>query len=196
MKRINSTSNTSRKVAKTGIFLAVALIVALIENMLPPIIPVLPYAKLGLSNIVLLLCLLNLGIAEGFIVAVLKCLLAALFAGNPVSVLWSLPAAIVSFGIMAIFNKLKIFSVTGMSAAGGMAHNFTQILVASIIIGQSVFAYLPYMLFAGGFAGVFTGILGQLLYSRYKKELPNDTLMTFVYERETFATEEIASEKH
>ena len=39
-----------------------------------------------------------------------------------------------------------------------MTHNLVQILVAAVIIGDSVFLYLPYMLVLGGLAGLFTGI--------------------------------------
>ena len=60
----------AKKVAIAGLFLALALIVSLIESYLPPIIPVLPYAKIGLGNVVLLACFLCLGVWEGYVVLV------------------------------------------------------------------------------------------------------------------------------
>lgn len=157
------------KIAKLGLFLAIALILSLVENLLPPLLPILPYAKIGLSNVVLLAILLILGIPEGYLVLVLKCLLMAVFSGNFSVLLWSLPAGLVAFSTMAILRQLKIFSTTGMSAAGGIVHNVVQIVVASILIGKSVYVYLPYMMLAGGLAGLFTGICCHFLVKTLRR---------------------------
>lgn len=158
------------KIAKLGLFLAIALILSLVENMLPPLLPILPYAKLGLSNVVLLATLLILGVSEGYIVLLLKCLLMAVFSGNFSVLLWSLPAGFVAFSTMTILRSLKIFSVPGMSVAGGIMHNVVQIIVASLIIGKSVYVYLPYMMLAGGVAGFFTGIACHFLVLALNKK--------------------------
>ncbi len=139
--------------------LAFALILSIVKSLLPPIIPALPYAKIGLTNIVLLACFLLVGVWEGYVVLILKCLLAAVYAGNMAMLIWSLPSAFVAYTVMVLLAKTKIFSTTGLSIAGGMLHNFTQILVATIVVGTSVFFYLPYMLLAGGLAGLATGIV-------------------------------------
>ena len=73
---------TTRRVALCGLFLSLALIVSLIASYIPPIIPALPYAKIGLGNVVLLACFLLLGVLEGYIVLVLRCVLSAVFAEN------------------------------------------------------------------------------------------------------------------
>lgn len=153
MKRIDT-----RKIARCALMLAASLIISLIENMLPPLVPVLPYAKLGLSNVVLLACFLTVGFKEGFLVLILRCLLNAVFSGNYSALLWSVPSSLASYILMAFMIRLKIFSVAATSATGGMTHNLTQILVAAAIIGDSVFLYLPYMLVLGGLAGLFTGV--------------------------------------
>ena len=148
----------TRKIARTALMLAASLIISLIENALPPLVPVLPYAKLGLSNVVLLACFLTVGFKEGFLVLILRCLLNAVFSGNYSALLWSVPSSLASYILMAFMIRLKIFSVAATSATGGMTHNLTQILVAAAIIGDSVFLYLPYMLVLGGLAGLFTGV--------------------------------------
>ena len=76
-------NSVTKRIALSGLFLALALIVSLIENLIPPVIPALPYAKLGLGNVVLLACFLLVGVGEGCVVLVLKCFFAALFSGNP-----------------------------------------------------------------------------------------------------------------
>lgn len=154
MKRLNT-----KRIALAGLFLALALIVSLIESYLPPIIPVLPYAKIGLGNVVLLACFLCLGVWEGYIVLVLRCVLTAVFAGNYVALMWSLPSAFVAYTAMVLLYKTRLFSVVGTSMVGGILHNFVQICVACAVIGKSVFAYLPYMMLAGALAGFATGTI-------------------------------------
>ena len=156
----------SRRLALSGLFLALALIVSLIENLIPPIVPALPYAKLGLGNVVLLACFLLVGVWEGCVVLVLKCFFAALFSGNLSMLVWSLPSAAAAYAVMVLLGRTRLFSVTGLSAAGGMLHNTVQILVSMAVVGKAVAAYLPYMVLAGGIAGVVTGVICHFVVAR------------------------------
>ena len=151
--------NVTKKIALSGLFLALALIVSLLESLLPPIVPALPYAKLGLGNVVLLMCFVLVGVREGYCVLLLRCLLAAVFAGNFSSLMWSVPAALAAYTAMYLLYKTRFFSTVALSAVGGMVHNAVQMAVGIGVAGSAVAAYLPYMLVAGGVAGVATGIV-------------------------------------
>ncbi|MDR2635150.1 MAG: Gx transporter family protein [Clostridiales bacterium] len=151
------------KIAETGIFLALALIVALLESLLPPLIPVLPYAKLGLTNIVLFACFITVGVWHGYAALVLKCLLAAVFAGNAGMIIYSLPSALAAYtAAVLLFNTGK-FSVAGTSALSGIIFNTVQVCVAAGLAGTAVFVYLPYMTLAGAAAGLATGIICRFI---------------------------------
>lgn len=152
-------NNVTKKIALSGLFLALALIVSLLESLLPPIVPALPYAKLGLGNVVLLMCFVLVGVREGYCVLLLRCLLAAVFAGNFSSLMWSVPAALAAYTAMYLLYKTRFFSTVALSAVGGMVHNAVQMAVGVGVVGSAVAAYLPYMLVAGGVAGVATGIV-------------------------------------
>lgn len=151
--------NVTKKIALSGLFLALALIVSLLESLLPPIVPALPYAKLGLGNVVLLMCFVLVGVREGYCVLLLRCLLAAVFAGNFSSLMWSVPASLAAYTAMYLLYKTRFFSTVALSAVGGMVHNAVQMAVGVGVAGSAVAAYLPYMLVAGGVAGVATGIV-------------------------------------
>lgn len=146
-----------REIARLAVFLAFALILSLLENMLPPIVPVLPYAKIGLSNIVVFGVFIIADVKQGLVVLVLKCVLAALFSGNIGMLMYSLPAAAVSYTAIILLYKTKFFGIPALSAAGGILHNLTQLAVAAAIIGPGVFIYFPYLLLAGAAAGLATG---------------------------------------
>lgn len=166
---------TAKRVAVDATFLALALIVSLIESMLPPIVPMLPYAKIGIGNVVLLACFLLVGTLDGYIVLVLRCLLNAVFAANMASLAWSLPSALIAYFLMTVLYKTRIFSVCGVSVVGGMAHNLVQICVASLIVGKSVFVYLPYMMLAGAIAGIVTGLLCYSSSNRSVRDLTSSS---------------------
>lgn len=180
---------TARRVALCGLFLALALIVSLIESYIPPIIPALPYAKIGLGNVVLLACFLLLGVGEGYAVLVLRCLLNAVFSANMASLIWSFPSALVAYTIMVLLAKTKFFSICGLSVVGGIVHNTIQICVASAVVARGVFAYLPYMMLAGAIAGFVTGILCHFIVVLLKDKL-NIKVDSYEYHREIDDTNE------
>ena len=68
---------------------ALALGIWFLEAQLPPLVPV-PGIKLGLSNIVTLFALFRLGPADAAAVLLTRVLLASLFGGQAVSLLFSL----------------------------------------------------------------------------------------------------------
>ena len=169
-RQMRLTSFTAKRIALSGLFLALSLIVGLLENMLPPIVPALPYAKLGLGNVVLLACFLLVGVWQGYVILILRCFLTAVFAGNFASMIWSVPSALVAYTAMVLFAHSGFFSTTGVSVAGAMLHNAVQILVATLVIGESVLVYLPYMLVAGAIAGLVTGIICHFVVEALKNK--------------------------
>ena len=184
-KKMRLTSFTAKRIALSGIFLALALIVGVLENLLPPIVPALPYAKLGLGNVVLLACFLLVGVWQGYVVLILRCFLTAVFSGNFSAMLWSVPAALVAYTAMVLLSRSEFFSTTGVSVAGAMLHNAMQILVATIIVGQSVVVYLPYMLVAGFIAGFVTGIVCHFVVEGLKNKTVLPSVKNEEYVRTT-----------
>lgn len=167
------------KTARSGLFLALALIVSLLEGLIPPLVPVLPYAKLGLGNVVLLACFLVTGTGAGYVVLILKCLLSAVFAGNFSMLVWSLPSALAAYTAMTLLYRTKLFSVAGLSVLGGMIHNAVQILVALFVVAETVVVYLPYMLVAGGLAGLVTGCACHFVLSALSAYGPSGRDLTY-----------------
>ena len=69
------------RVAVLGLMLAVASIVFLIESLIPPLLPMTPYVKIGLANCIVLIVIVCYGAAEAFVFVLAKNLLTALFVG-------------------------------------------------------------------------------------------------------------------
>ncbi len=156
--------NNGKSIAHVGILFALTLIIGTIENLIPPIIPSLPFVKIGFSNIVITFALITCGLNPAFIIAVGKSILVPLFIGNPMMIAYSLVptiiALIVSFGLI----KIKQVSLTTIGAISAFIHNMLQLCCASIIMGATfVFVFAPYLALAGFIAGLITGLICLLL---------------------------------
>ncbi len=159
----------SKRVATYGIFIALAFLLSYIESMIPLPIPI-PGIKLGLANLVVLSGLYIMGAKDAFILSVIRIILVGFTFGSLSMMMFSLVGGILSWFLMALFSKIKIFSITGVSIIGGIAHNIGQILVAVWVVNNIMLInYLPFLLLSGAITGTLIGILGSILVSRIKK---------------------------
>lgn len=147
-------------------FIALSLIFSYVESLIP--VPlVVPGAKLGLPNALILLVLYAYGAREAAVVNVARICLAGFLFGNLFSIVYSLAGAVFSFAAMLLAKRVKVFSMKAVSILGGVFHNVGQILVAAFLVsGMSVMAYLPMLLVAGVVTGFCNGILAELIYKR------------------------------
>lgn len=161
----------TRELVFTSLLVSIALAVSLIENLIPMPFMV-PGAKLGLSNIIILVTLVVFDFKRGFQVAILKSMLLMLVTGFGPSFLYSFAGAIFSTCMMGLALKFatKIFSLIGISIIGAVAHNFAQVTVASYILGSvMVYTYFPFLTFIGMLTGYFVGLGAFNVSSHLKK---------------------------
>ena len=162
MRSLTETRGSAR-IAACGVLTALALIFSYIEFLVPLPIAI-PGIKLGLANIVCLVCLYALGEKHAFLINVTRIALAALLFGSVFSALYALAGGIVSFAVMALLKRTKRFSVCGVSMAGGVFHNLAQLAVAGLLVESAqVFYYFPVLLLSGMATGIGIGILATLI---------------------------------
>lgn len=150
-----------KRIAMLGMLLAFALILGYVESLLP--LPFgIPGMKLGLPNLAVLLVLYLFGGKEALAVNLARVVLSGFLFGNLSSVLYSLSGALFSFFTMSICKKVKGLSVTGVSVAGGCAHNLAQAVVAVLVTstGQILY-YLPPLIVCGSLTGFGLGMTAQ-----------------------------------
>ena len=154
-----------QKMALLGVLTAAAIVIAILESFIPSI--GIPGVKMGLTNIVILIILYELGIWEAAVVNLLRVLVVSLVRGTFLSMgfLMSLTGAAFSLGIMILFYLLiKKFSVIGVSVIGSLFHVTGQILIAMIYLGTAyIFLYLPVIAISAIITGVFVGIAAKLI---------------------------------
>lgn len=164
--------NKSKAIAFTGICTALALILAYIEILIPPIFPAVPGIKMGLPNIIIVFLLYRRGPVSAIVVSLLRTVLVTILFGNGMAFMYSLAGSVLSMIIMILLQKLNFLSTVGVSVAGAIAHNLGQTLMAMVLLDTSEIAYYMVVLtVAGTIAGVFIGICGSLLIKRVPKRL-------------------------
>lgn len=165
----NKTQSLPLRTARCGMLIALALIFSFIESLIPLSFGI-PGIKLGLANLVVLSCLYLLAPGEVLLILLLRILLSGFLFGNMASILYSLCGGILSFLVMLLFRKKKIFSTIGVSILGGLFHNLGQLLCAILIVENlSLSYYFPLLMIAGICAGTFIGILSNICIPLIKK---------------------------
>lgn len=152
-----------KKLTVLGLYATLSLAIYAAESALPPLAPI-PGFKLGLANIITIILLRRYSFRDAGLVLAVRILLSAMFFGQFISLLYSLTGGLCSLLVMYSVNSLlhkKLPPLTG--AMGGLAHNAGQLLVAFLVTSTpGVLSYLPLLLPAGIFTGVFTGLCAWL----------------------------------
>ena len=117
MKKLN-------KIIFLSVLVSVGLALGVLESAIP--LPIsFPGAKLGLSNMVVLVTLVVFGFKDGITVSMLKSIVLMLVTGSVSSFIYSFSGAVLSCIAMYIAYKYfsNIFSLIGVSILGALAHN-------------------------------------------------------------------------
>lgn len=146
-----------KRPALLGALTAAALLVFMLESLLPPLF--FPGAKLGLSNIFTLLCLIVLSPAEALILLLVRVSLGSIFSGNPFAAVYGISAGVA--GLLAgalLITAIPKISVVAVSVACAVVHNLVQNAVFCLVSGSTAaFVYLPYLALIGALSGAVTG---------------------------------------
>lgn len=175
-----------KKLTISAIFICFAAALSALETMLPPIVPI-AGIRVGLGNVVILFVLYIGGCWsawDALAISVLRCILAALIVGSPMSAVYGLSGGIAAW--LAMLCGKRLFpkrTEDGVSRADEQYLPFTAILGAVLhIAGQMaaavafygtkyVLAYTPILLASAIIGGLFTGFLTMLVLKKIPKSL-------------------------
>ena len=172
MKQSTPSSNDiGRRVALTGMMASLALIFSYVE-VLFPFNAGIPGVKLGLANLVPLIILYRLDARYAFAANLIRGILAGLLFSGLFAALYSLAGSFTSFLVMYLLKKARLFSVIGVSTAGGVFHNLGQLTVAMLAVsGPQLIHYMPVLIISGMIAGIIVGIGAAILLDRIPEKL-------------------------
>jgi heptaprenyl diphosphate synthase len=147
---------------------AIALVLFLVELNLPR---PLPWMRLGLGNVAVLVALLLFGAGPALAVSLVKVLLGGLLSGGlagPAFIIGS-SAALASLLAMVLLARCapRLLSPVGLSVAGALAHQCTQLTVATMYLGHvGLLSLLPMFLVGGVVSGLLTGLAAYFALQR------------------------------
>ena len=146
--------SSATKVAYAAILAALAMIFSYIEAIIPFSVGI-PGVKLGIANLVILIALYKLDLKYAFLINLIRIFLVGFLFTGAFGILYSLAGGLLSLLVMVIVKNAKIFSVVGVSLAGGVAHNLGQLITAALIVSNiKLFAYFPVLIFSGLISGI------------------------------------------
>ncbi len=155
--------SSAKFVAFTGLMASLAVVLSLLESLLPPIPGMPPGTRLGLSNIVSMYAAGSLGLLPALGIALAKGLFAFLTRGITAG-LMSTAGGLFSTLIVWLFLQKLRFGLLGASSAGALAHNAAQLAIACLLTSSAVVYYAPILILLGTASGIITGLaLGVLL---------------------------------
>lgn len=162
---------TTKDLSRMALLTAIALAIHVAEAQIPAPVPI-PGVKLGLANIVTVYAMFSIGPGPALMILVSRILLGSFFAGQIMSLFYSLAGGLLCYCAMLLLRKvLTDRQIWVASVIGAVFHNIGQILVAIVVTGTpKIVTYLPILLLSGIAAGLFTGFAAQFLINRLRRE--------------------------
>jgi heptaprenyl diphosphate synthase len=151
----------ARDIARIGLLSSAAVILFVLEGLAPR---PLPWMKLGLGNLPVLVALLIHGAGAAFGVSGVKLLLGGLLSGSlggPAFVIGA-GAGWASLLVMAVVRRVAggMFSPIGLSILGASTHQMAQLFIAQRYVGHiGLLSLLPLSLLSGFLSGGLIGLL-------------------------------------
>lgn len=157
------------KTALIGILTGMSVVLGYMENFIPT--PV-PFIRIGLANIPILIAIIAINYRTGMSIAFLKSIILPIISGNFfVKIMIGLPATLISTAGMIIIFSLFKKRVTAVSAGavGGYLHISVQFILIKVFFIKylDIYSVLPYFSLLGVVTGIFTGLVTNYITSKY-----------------------------
>lgn len=165
----------TRRVSLLGVLVALALALHVIEAQIPS---PLPWVRPGLANLMTLVALLALGWRAALLVTLLRVVIGSLLVGSFMGpgFLLSFAGGVASTAAMALMapGAWRLWSPLAVSAAGAVVHGVAQLLalkVLQLLPSGDLSWLVPLVLVPALIAGLFTGLLGNVVLLRWQAYL-------------------------
>ena len=156
----------TRKVARIGMLMALAMILSYVESLFPAFVAI-PGVRIGLANLAVIFALYTLGFGEAFAISLLRVVLSSLLFGTVLSLAYSAAGAVLSIIVMSLLKRTRLFVVAAVSVCGAVSHNLGQIGVACLILNaKGLLYYIPVLVISGVASGLIIGLTASVLLNR------------------------------
>ena len=159
-----SKRKTIKKLTSLSLFLAIGIILSIVESMIPLPIPV-PGVRLGLANTVGLVLLYIYSPKQYLYIGFLRVVMVGLLRTGLFSISFylSLSGFVLSHLIVLILYYLNKFSIYGLSITAALFHGVGQMITVMFIYSTSgLILYLPILMLSGIISGALTALITSI----------------------------------
>ena len=150
-------------ITRCALLCAVAVVLSMLESMLPTPVFLVPGCRLGLSNLAVIIAIPLCGAGGAFSVALVKSLFVLITRGVTAGMM-SLSGGVLSLCVMLLLFRCKRFGFVGVSVASAAAHNTAQLAVAALLMTDiRVFSFLWLYLILSIVTGALTGTAAGII---------------------------------
>lgn len=153
-------------------FAALCMFLSAIEYAIPK---PLPFMRIGLANLPVLLSLRKMRRRDTLLLIILKVLGQGFISGTFFSYIFvfsaggSFASGLAMMGVYILFERTRLISFAGVSLAGSLANNIAQILLAQFMLfGQNTRYVAPVLLISGLITGIALGIFANMFAASSK----------------------------
>jgi uncharacterized membrane protein len=153
-------------------FAALCMFLSAVEYAIPK---PLPFMRIGLANLPILLSLHKMNKRSTLLLILLKIVGQGFISGTFFSYIFvfsaggSFASGITMITVYALLGKTKLTSFTGLSLAGSLANTIAQLVLARFILfGQNTRYIAPVLLISGLITGTGLGIFANMFVNRSK----------------------------
>ncbi|MDD7719580.1 MAG: Gx transporter family protein [Eubacteriaceae bacterium] len=165
------TNRNSKFIATSAMFVCLALIFSYVEVLIPFSVGI-PGVKLGLANLVIIIALYEMNFRYAFAINAIRIVITGLLFGGLFGVMYSAAGGLLSIVTMWALKKTGLFSMIGVSMAGGFSHNLGQLIVAALLVSNlKMFVYFPVLVFSGIASGILIGVVSYIIDGKLPKYL-------------------------
>jgi heptaprenyl diphosphate synthase len=163
----------AKRLSRIGVLSACAVAAYVFESLIP--VPV-PWARVGLSNVVVVIALFGFGFREAMLVTLMRIVAGNLLLGIVMSpsFVMSLAGGLAALIVMALVGKWAVppLSVIGASVSGAVANNAVQICVFALLFtgGGVPRQLMGTFVILGAAVGFLTGVLSAELLKKVALE--------------------------
>lgn len=158
-----------KKDIRLAAFLALSVVLSLIESFIPIINGSFFGIKVGISNVVFIYILYKYSYKEAIFLSVLRVILVGMIRTGifNTTFFFSLSGALVSMTMMFLFKKITKLSIIGISIIGSISHMMTQLFCTFLFIENFNILYImPLILVSSCITGIITGIISKMLIEK------------------------------
>ncbi len=159
----------TKRLSLAALLVTVMLMLGYVESLIPTGVP---GVKLGLSNSVLILVIVWLGIPWAVGLMLVKVLLSAFLFSGVGAMLYALAGGVLSLTAMCVLYRAKGFSLVTVAIAGAVMHNVGQVAMAMLVLGaEKLVYYMGVLMLVGIVTGFVTGSVARALVKRIPETL-------------------------